>query len=280
MSNISQLAKLQADFQAYLLDEQAVAEFNNHAITKSIISDAKVGVKRRLGIYYDGYRLRIIEALASSYPKLKQLLGDDLFDTVARSYITEYPSTYRNMRWYGGKMQTHLQNTLPQHPIAAEMANLEWALSLAFDAEDTPTISLNDLAAIPPEDWAALKFSFQPALQTVRFCWNIIAIWKALDIEETPPAPLQESTYTSWLIWRKALNSHFRSMTEMEAIAINLAMSNDATKGTFGDICELLAIESEKEAESTDAQDAMTMAAQFLANWITDDMICEAKLVD
>lgn len=280
MSNISQLAKLQADFQAYLLDEQAVAEFNNHAITKSIISDAKVGVERRLGIYYDGYRLRIIEALASSYPKLKQLLGDDLFDTVARNYITEYPSTYRNMRWYGGNMQTHLQNTLPQHPIAAEMANLEWALSLAFDAEDTPTISLNDLAAIPPEDWAALKFSFQPALQTVRFRWNIIAIWKALDIEETPPAPLQESTYTSWLIWRKALNSHFRSITETEAIAINLAMSNDPTKGTFGDICELLAIESEKEAESTDAQDAMTMAAQFLANWITDDMICEAKLVD
>lgn len=280
MSNISQLAKLQADFQAYLLDEQAVAEFNNHAITKSIISDAKVGVKRRLGIYYDGYRLRIIEALASSYPKLKQLLGDDLFDTVARNYITEYPSTYRNMRWYGGNMQTHLQNTLPQHPVAAEMANLEWALSLAFDAEDTPTISLNDLAAIPPEDWAALKFSFQPALQIVRFRWNIIAIWKALDIEETPPAPMQDSTDTTWLIWRKALNSHFRSITETEAIAINLAMSNDPTKGTFGDICELLAMESEKEAESTDAQDAMTMAAQFLANWITDDMICKAKLID
>ena len=39
--------------------------------------------------------------------------------------------------------------TQPQHPIAAEMAAFEWALSLAFDAEDASILSLQDLAEIP-----------------------------------------------------------------------------------------------------------------------------------
>ena len=79
---MSHLAKLQADFQAYLMDDVKGAAFK-----KQIIDDKKVGVKTRLGIYYDAYRLRIIEALASAYPNLKKLLGDDLFDSTARTYI-------------------------------------------------------------------------------------------------------------------------------------------------------------------------------------------------
>ena len=123
---MSQLAKLQSDFQAYLMDAGKGAAFKNY-----IVDDEKVGATRRLSIYADAYRLRIIEALANSYPKLKALLGDNLFDVTARSFIDAYPSTYQNMRWVGDKMQTHLIKTLPQHPIAAEMAAFEWALEHA-----------------------------------------------------------------------------------------------------------------------------------------------------
>ena len=63
---MSQLAQLQSDFQAYLMVDVKGAAFKAH-----IINDKKVGVKKRLGIYYDGYRLRIIEALANAYPILK-----------------------------------------------------------------------------------------------------------------------------------------------------------------------------------------------------------------
>jgi Putative DNA-binding domain len=101
---MTHLSQLQSDFQAYLLDASKGAGF-----TKQIVNDKKVGVKKRLGIYADAYRLRIIEALSNSYPILKALLGDDLFEQAARSYIDLYPSTYRNMRWVGDKMAEHLQ---------------------------------------------------------------------------------------------------------------------------------------------------------------------------
>ncbi|NOS97643.1 MAG: DUF2063 domain-containing protein, partial [Methylotenera sp.] len=138
---MSHLAQLQADFQAYLLDDA-----QNSSFIKAVVDDKKVGASKRLSIYHDAYRLRIIEALATAYPKLNALLGDVLFDNIAREYISAYPSTYRNLRWYGSQMREHLLTTLPQHPIAAEMADFEWTLSLAFDAEDVPELTLQDLA--------------------------------------------------------------------------------------------------------------------------------------
>lgn len=259
------LAQLQSEFQAYLLGDGKVSPFKNR-----IIDDTKVGVKKRLGIYYDAYRLRIIEALATAYPKLKALLGDDLFTSIARQYIDEFPSTYRNLRWYGGHMREHLLYVLPEHPIAAEMAAFEWALLSAFDADDLPELSLQQLTEVPAENWGSLHFKFHPAIYVVRLRWNIIPIWKALDVEKTPPAPAQDSIYTSWLIWRKNLNAQFRSVTEMEVIALNLAM----TGASFGDVCESLEGQTDDNAE-----EAMMMAAQYLAGWLQAGMIVEANML-
>jgi hypothetical protein len=254
---MSHLANLQAEFQAYLMDDVKGAGF-----IKSIVDDKKVGAKTRLGIYFDAYRLRIIEALATAYPQLKALLGDVLFNKVAREYIDAYPSTYLNLRWYGSQMREHLQETLVQHPIAAEMADFEWTLSLAFDAEDVPGLSLQDLATIPPESWSALSFEFQPAIKTIQTSWNTIFVWQALEAEEKPPKPTKESQTQTWLIWRKDFNSQFRLITEMEVIALNMAMMG----ATFGDVCASFEAEMDEQA-------AMTTAAQYLATWLQEGMI-------
>ncbi len=262
---MNDLAKIQADFQAFLTSENQETNFKYH-----IIDDAKVGAEKRLGIYFDAYRFRIIEALATAYPKLHVMLGDNLFDQTARSYIAQFPSTFSNMRWVGGNMQTHLNNTLPQHPIAAEMAAFEWALGLAFDAEDAPILALQDLAAIPPEAWAALKFAFHPSLHVLPLQWNVVQIWNALDKEETPPTIAK--TNEPCLVWRqgfdldfdlqRGLNSYFRSLDATEYAAIQLAISG----ASFGEMCEKL-------QESLGEEQATTRAAQYLAGWLNDGMI-------
>lgn len=256
---MSQLAQLQSDFQAYLLDSKKSAAF-----TKKIINDKKVGAKKRLSIYADAYRLRIIEALTNAYPKLHVLLGDDLFDTSARSYIDAYPSHYRNMRWVGDKMGAHLQRTLPKHPIAAEMATFEWALGLAFDAEDAPVLQLQDLASISPETWSELHFIFHPSVQLLSFEWNIIPVWQALDMEETPPVvtPL----HAPCLVWRSELTSHFRTLEDTEYQAIEQIKAG----ASFGELCEALF--------ATSGDDATTQAAQYLAGWLQAGLISKLRL--
>lgn len=259
---MSQLAKLQTDFQAYLLDDLQGTSFCN-----SIVDDKIVGAKKRLSIYHDAYRLRIIEALASAYPQLKALLGDKLFDKTTREYITARPSSFRNLRWYGSEMHDHLLKTLPEHPIASEMADFEWALSLAFDEEDVPELSMQDLAVIPPENWGDLCFRFQPAIRIVRTCWNVIPVWKALEDGVTPPKPIIEISAQSWLIWRKNFNSQFRLIDGKERTALNMAILG----ATFGEICAI----SEDELGS---EEATLISAQYLSSWLENGLICKATL--
>jgi hypothetical protein len=252
---MSNLMQLQSDFQAYLLDARKGAAFKT-----KIVDDKKVGVKTRLGIYYDAYRLRIIEALSSSYPVLKALLGDDLFEQVARSYIDSYPSTYRNMRWVGDKMSAHLQNAFPQYPIAAEMATFEWGLSLAFDAEDAPILTLQDLAAIAPENWADLHFQFHSSMQLFTFKFNVLRVWQALNSEEAPPKVSQIDE--PCVVWRKDLNSHYRSLDLAEYAAIQLVIAG----ASFGELCEKL-------QENATEEQATSQAAQYLAGWLNESLI-------
>lgn len=256
---MNNLAQLQSDFQAYLLDASPDAS-KHAAFTKQIVNDKKVGVKTRLGIYYDAYRLRIIEALSNSYPILKALLGDDLFGQAARSYIDEYTSNYRNMRWVGDHMSQHLQANFPQYPIAAEMATFEWGLSLAFDAEDSPILGLQDLAAIAPENWAELRFQFHPSMQLFTFTWNVLRVWQALNAEETVPKITQIDEQC--VIWRKDLNSHYRSLDLAEFAAIQLVIAG----ASFGELCEKL-------QENVTEEQATMQAAQYLSGWLNEGIL-------
>lgn len=257
--SMNRLAILQSGFQAYVLDSNKGAAF-----AKSIINDKKVGAKKRLNIYANAYRLRIIEALANTYPQLHALLGDDLFDRTARNYITAYPSHYRNMRWMGDNMTAHLRQTLPKHPISAELAEFEWALGLAFDAEDAPEIRLQDLAVIPPEGWGELRFSFHPSTQILHFDHNVIAVWQALEAEEKPPKIVKNST--DCLIWRKEMGSHYRVLDVAELGAIKRIQAG----ASFGELCEALF--------ASHGDDATTQAAHYLAGWLESGLISAFEL--
>ncbi len=251
---MSQLAKLQADFQAYIYDNVKGENFK-----QQIVNDKKVGATKRLGIYSDGYRLRIIEALENTYPDLNALLGCEAFEQIARSYIEQYPSTHRNMRWVGDQMQAHLTQVLPQQPIAAEMAAFEWALGLAFDAEDLAILQIQDLAAIPPETWGELRFKFHPSVQLFDFQWNVVPVWQALENDKTPPKPKEIKEPCA--VWRNGLDSHFRTIDSIEYAAIEQVMSGIS----FEELCVSLA--------EHDSDTAAQQAANYLAGWINEGML-------
>lgn len=255
---MSQLAELQSAFQDYIIDQHKGSSFKQR-----IVDDKKVGATKRLSIYADAYRLRIIDALATAYPNLQRLLGDDFFDKAARSYIDTYPSHYENMRWVGDKMREHIKNVVSQHPIVAELAQFEWALSLAFDAEDAPILQIQDLAEISPETWGELHFEFNPSVQLLDLQWNVVPVWQALDAEEAPPDSVQVNE--PCLVWRQEMNSHYRVLENLEYKAIQQVMAG----ATFGELCEELFVTLEDEATQ--------QAAQFLAAWLEAGIISKIQ---
>jgi hypothetical protein len=256
---MSRLAQLQTDFQAYLLDDAAPQNF-----AKAIVNDAKVGARKRLQIYHDAYRLRIIEVLGNVYPNVQKLLSAAQFERLARGYITAYPSTYRNMRWMGDQMAAYLRNTLPQNPLAAELAQFEWALGLAFDAEDAPVLSVQNLAEIAPENWGALRFDWHPSVQIFPTHYNIIQTWQALENNKKLPKLKPQAAFC--LVWRQNLMSHFRNVDDAEHAAMQAMMSGK----TFGELCAQL-------GESMDEAAAVAQAAAYLATWLNDGLLSSLR---
>jgi len=230
---MSALAAIQADFEDYVLGTAGAAP----AIALSIANGYGLGADARLAIYHNAYRSRMREALAEAYDKTWSYLGDELFEQLALSYLAAHPSTFRNLRWYGDRFAAHLARELVDYPWIAELAGLEWALGLAFDAPDADTASIASLRAIAPDDWAGLRFGLHPSLRLMTMRWNTAATWQALRDGAQPPDAAASAQPATWLVWRADLKPHFRSLDMLEADALRRIGEGAA----FGAVCEAVA---------------------------------------
>ena len=248
------LLELQNAFQHYLTNNNQSA-----SILASVAPLASGDVAERLNIYHHAYRARIREALASQFPNLKKLLGSQKFEHHVDQFIVQYPSTFRNMRWLGDKFSDYLYKAAPKKPIYGDMANFEWHLGLAFDASDTPTITLQHLSEISPDLWGELRFQWHPSVYLKNAQVNVIEAWKATETAAHFSLSTEPLTY---LIWRKDLTSQFKSVNMIEASAIAMMQKNQ----TFGELCEFIATQIE-------ANDTIEMAAGLLVNWLQEEML-------
>ena len=225
------LRQLQQDLQGHVLRGDA-------AIVEAIVDAPPLPTLERLGIYRNGYRVRLIEALDDTYPKLHAVLGDEIFLTLGEEFVAAHPSVHRSIRWYGGEIAQFLGQRSPyaEQPILAELALLEWMLAEVFDSADAEPLPRTAFFAIDPSDWSELRFKFHPSLRRLHLQWNAAAVWQAMNRDEAPPDPECAEHPVPWLLWRQDLQNYFRSMAADEAAALDAALGG----GSFGEICTAL----------------------------------------
>jgi len=226
------LRELQQDMQRHLLGKEST-------VTAAIVDAPPLNVADRLGIYRDGYRVRLIEALDDTYPLLHVLKGDEVFVAMGEQFVAAHPSVHRSIRWYGRELADFLRQTPPYaaEPILAELALLEWTLAEVFDAADAKPLARAAFSAVDPSAWSGLIFEFHPSLRRLALQWNTAAIWRELSNGEAPPHPVCAEHPVPWLLWRQGLQNYFRSMPADEAAALASALNG----ANFGEICEALA---------------------------------------
>ncbi len=252
------LRALQQRFKAYLQQDDP-------AIHDDIRDDDQARAEHRLAAYWNAYRLRLIEALGNDFEKLQALIGEADFERLILDYVAEHPSRHRSIRWVGQHLPAFLEQR--GEALLAELAAFEWALGLCFDAaESDQRMPLDDMAAIAPEDWPALRFAFEPSMRWLDLSWNAMAIWQALDAGETAPAPQRGDHPVRWLLWRNHDELHWRSLEVTEAWAIEAA----AGGADFAQISEGL-------LEWLDADHAALAAAGFLKQWLHDGLIARRQ---
>jgi hypothetical protein len=253
---MKQLGLIEARFQGNVLT-------GDPAIDAEIDGDSAQLRDTRLGIYRDAYRLRLKEVLGTDFEVLHKYLGNALFEAVANAYLAAHPSTFRNVRWFGGGLAQFLRAApcYAGHPELAELAQFEWTLGLTFDSPDDEPVRFEDVAAVAPESWAGLRFSPHPALHVIELRTNAVAIWKEIDNRDSFAVEISPAPVT-WAIWRKKHAPFFRSLEIDEAWALNAMMA----EASFGEICAGL-------CQWVAEEQAPARAAGLLRGWVEEGWI-------
>jgi hypothetical protein len=252
------LISLQQQFIGMLLQD-------DRQIASRIIGTRKVPIETRLNIYAEAYHVRLIEALADSYPALHSLLGDDAFTAMSQDYLRQHPSRHFSIRWFGDRLAAFLRRSAlySGKPVLAEMALFEWTLREVFDAADFAPLDRSQLLQLPAASWAGLRVALNPTIRRIELKWNVPALWRAIEQQQEPVEAAAHEWPQPWLCWRKLdQRNWFRSMDADEAWALD-EMSRGAG---FADICAGL-------CEWIDAQHAPARAAGHISRWCDEQLL-------
>jgi hypothetical protein len=256
MTGMTSLPGLEQAFQAFVIA-------GTPGIERAIVATPRVSVERRLAIYADAYRARLAEALDNNFPVLGKLLGDAQSAELARRYVQAHPSANFSIRSYGDRLAAFLATTSPyrEQLLLSELAQWEWCMTLAFDAADAAPLRASSLQTLTPEQWADLRFTVHPSAQRLSLWTNAPATWRALNRDEPPPAAV-EGELQAWLIWRRGLDTFYRSIEALEAEALMGLQRGES----FARLCERL-------SRALGEEGAAEQAARFLRRWVDDELL-------
>lgn len=134
----------------------------------------------RLEIYANHFRLSLVEALATTFPVVRTLLGEACFAQCAGSFARRHPPRTPCLFAYGARLPGYLgaQRQLAGLPWLADVARLEWALNEARHAPDAATArgGRARLAATPAE---RLVVTLAPCVRFLASSWPVDQIWRA-----------------------------------------------------------------------------------------------------
>jgi hypothetical protein len=172
-----------------LASEEARRFFVESDLPRLVKTRGALSAVDRLGIYQGMYLPRMHDALASDYPALKALIGDDAFTELVRAYVQEFPSRSYTLNRLGDHLPGFLEGwgAARGRRTRAALARLELAVTEVFDADETPAIAADTLAAVSPAIWPYARLEWIAALRVLELPRGTLELCRVL--KEGRPAP-------------------------------------------------------------------------------------------
>lgn len=208
----------------------------------------RLGAAARVRVYTDAYRWRLIEVLREDFSRLAHHLGPDAFHALAGAYLARHPSRDPSVAEVGHALAEFCATRPELPPWAADLARLEWARHRVFVAADAVPLGLDDLRAVPPEEWAELGLALVPAAALLVTAWPAHFPWRG---DEPPPAPAR----SAYRVWRQGWAVHHAVLDPLEETALRRV----ARGATFAAVCEDL--------------DRPEDAGALLLRWVEDGLL-------
>jgi uncharacterized protein (UPF0276 family) len=121
------------------------------------------------------------KTLSSAYPVVRQLVGAEFFDALARAYGMAHPSEDADLNRFGATFAAFLERFehVADYPYLPDMARLEWSLHRAHFAADAHGLDATALGALTPQEMEAARFSLHPACALFASDWAVVDLWRA-----------------------------------------------------------------------------------------------------
>jgi len=150
---------------------------------------------RRFEIYRNNVAASLTEALATGFPVIAKLLGEDFFKAMAGIFLRAHPPGDPRLQLWGGKFPGFLARFEPvaHLPYLPDMARLELGLRQSYHAADTARLPI---AHRDPAEVLAIKPRLAPATLILASRFPILTIWRKnmghpdLTIDWTPETVL------------------------------------------------------------------------------------------
>ena len=144
----------------------------------------------RIGIYRGMYLARLQEALEADFPGLLHFLGRKRFSELVGGYVDRYPSQSYTLNRLGDHLPRYIRNSsgLARKDFLYELARFELLMSRLFDAEESPVLTPETIAAVPPESWETARLKPIAALSVQALRYPVGAYLEAVRQDEPRPS--------------------------------------------------------------------------------------------
>lgn len=165
----------------------AAAVYTGDETVATQVRDGRFPAAQLLQVYRNNVFTSLTGALRAVYPVVERLVGAGFFAYAADNYIRRQPPTSGNLHDFGDGLAEFLAGFAPARELVylPDVARLEWARHRAFHAAEHAPLSLERLAAVAPERYAALRLRLHPSAQLLASDYPVLRIWQANQADVT-----------------------------------------------------------------------------------------------
>lgn len=164
--------------------------------------------RTRFAVYRNNVTVSLIDALADTFPVVRELVGEEFFRAMARVFVQAHPPRSRVMAYYGETFADFVASFAPAAsvPYLADVARLEMARVRAYHAADVPPLDAEALrvALTDPRQLMFLRLALHPGVHVIASKFAVFSLWAAhqgaLGISSVDPELAQMA-----LVFRNAL---------------------------------------------------------------------------
>lgn len=162
---------------------------------------------RRMAVYRNNVAASLIGVLRAHFPVIERIVGAEFFEAAAAAFVRAAPPASPVLAEYGGGFADFLAGFEPAAdlPYLPDVARLEWARTVAYNAADDVPIGIERLAAVPADRIGAVQLLLHPATSIVASPWPIVSIWETNTHDAEPHRIGPDALGETALVTRPAL---------------------------------------------------------------------------